>query len=91
MASKTVITSIPQKAYWVHGVIFGGSLYSEWVIIGRNFAFQNGFGLDNKSNSPNSPWAHIREGAFSIGGIFASEIWGGGLIFGTACFWRGLL
>ena len=37
-------------------------LFSEGLIIGRNFAFQNGFGLTLKTASINSPWAFIWEG-----------------------------
>ena len=39
----------------------------EGLIIGRNFAFQNGLGLTIKTASTNSPWAYIREGLLSEG------------------------
>ena len=42
-------------------------LFSEGLVIGRNFAFQNGFGLSIKTSSSNSPWAYIREGLLSEG------------------------
>ena len=70
------------------------SLFSEGLIIGRNFAFQNGFGLsiktaintkDNnvkqlKTAKTNSPWAYIWEGLLS-GGYLQ-------LRFGGAYFWE---
>ena len=60
---------------------FWGGLFSEGLIIGRNFAFQNGLGLtitekpktlrkqlkQPKTASTNSPWAYIREGLLSEG------------------------
>ena len=72
---------------------FPGSLFSEGLIIGRNFAFQNGFGLTIKTAqhtaitnslkqlktvSTNSPWAYIREGLFSEGLVFFLCFLGGG-------------
>ena len=63
---------------------FWGSLFSEGLIIGRNFAFQNGLGLTIKTASTNSPWAYIWEGLLSEG--FVRLIFGG-LIFRRAYFW----
>ena len=51
----------------------------EGLIIGRNFAFQNGLGLIIKTASTNSPWACIREGLLSEGFVHLRF---GGLIFG---------
>ena len=39
---------------------FRGSLFSEGLIIGRNFAFQSGLGLTIETTNSNSPWAYIR-------------------------------
>ena len=60
----------------------------EGLIIGRNFAFQNGLGLTIKTVNPNSPWAYIREGLLSEGYLLLRF---GGLIFGRAYFLGGLL
>ena len=67
---------------------FRGSLFSEGLIIGRNFEFQNGLGLTIKTASTNSPWAYIREGLLSKGFV---RLRFGGLIFGRAFFffWGG--
>ena len=65
---------------------FRGSLFSEGLIIGRNFAFQNGLGLTIKTASTNSPWAYIREGLLSEGFLCLRF---GGLIFGRAYFGGG--
>ena len=46
---------------------FRGSLFSEGLIIKRNFAFQNGLGLTIKTASTNNPWAYVREGLLSEG------------------------
>ena len=54
---------------------FRGSLFSERLTIGGNFAFQNGLGLTIKTASTDSPWA-VYTGGPIIGRIFASEIWG---------------
>ena len=62
---------------------FWGSLFSEVLVIGRNFAFQNGFGLSIKTSSSNSPWAYIQEGLSSEGYL---RLRFGGLIFGRAYF-----
>ena len=67
---------------------FQGSLFSEGLIIGGNFAFQNGLDLTVKTASTNSPWAYIREGLFSEEYL---RLRFGGLIFGRAYFWGGLL
>ena len=40
----------------------------EGLIIGRNFAFQNGLGLTKETASTNSLWAYFREGFFFLGG-----------------------
>ena len=62
---------------------FWGSLYSEELIIGGNFAFQNGLDLTIKTANTNSPWAYIREGLLSEGYL---RLKFGGLIFGRAYF-----
>ena len=64
---------------WVY---FRGSLFSKGLVVGRNFAFRNGFGLSIKTaktttitalklletaTDSNSPWAYIREGLLSEG------------------------
>ena len=58
---------------------FQGSLFSEGLIIGRSFAFQNGFiGLDNKNSLRKlalTIHGLVSEGLI-IGRIFSSEIWG---------------
>ena len=57
-----------QKAFcWAY---FWGSLFSEGLIIGGNFAFQNGLGLGMKQANPNSPWAYIRAGLLSLRGDY---------------------
>ena len=60
----------------------------EGLIIGWNFAFQDGLGLTIKTVNSNSPWAYIREGLLSEGYL---RLRFGGLIFGRAYFWEGLL
>ena len=65
---------------------FRGSLFSEGLIIGGNFAFQNGSDLTIKTTSTNSPWAYIREGLLSEG-YLRLRFWG--LIFGRAYFFFG--
>ena len=62
------------------------SLFSEELIIGRNFAFQNGLGLTIKTVNPNSPWAYIQESLLSEGYLCLRF---GGLIFGRANFFLG--
>ena len=76
------------------------ALFSEGLIIGGNFAFQNGLGLtiktahkDNslkqlKTGNPNRPWAYNREGLLSEGYL---RLRFGRHIFGRAYFWRSLL
>ena len=59
----------------------------EGVIIGRNFAFQNGLGLTIKAVNPNSPWAYIQEGLSSEGYLHLRF---GGLIFRRAYFGGGV-
>ena len=61
-----------QKVFW-------GSLCSEGLIIGRNFAL----GLTIKTATTNSPWAYIREGSLSEGFL---RLRFGGRIFGRASF-----
>ena len=76
-------------------------LFLEGLVIGRNFAFQNELGLTMKqpetlrkqpeqlkTASTNSPWAYIREGLLLEGFL---RLRFGGLIFGRAYFWGGLL
>ena len=65
---------------------FRGSLFSEGLIIGGNFAFQNGLDLTIKTASTNSPWAYIREGLLLQGYL---RLRFGGLIFGRASFFWG--
>ena len=73
---------------------FAGNLFSEGLVIGKNFAFQNGLGLaiktarntNFKHNSlkplktvnTNSPWAYIWEGLLSKGYLHLRF---GGLLF----------
>ena len=66
--------------------LFSGSLFSEGLIIGRNFAFQNWLGLTIKTAATNSPWAYIREGLLTEGFL---RLRFGGLIFGRAYFFGG--
>ena len=54
-----------QKTFLVG--LFSGSLFSEGLIIGGNFAFPNGLGLTIKTANSNCPWAYIREGWLSEG------------------------
>ena len=70
------------------GAYFRGSLFSEGLIIGRNFAFQNGLGLTIKTVNSNSPRAYIREGLLSEGYL---RLRFGGLIFWRAYFWEGFI
>ena len=58
----------------------------EGLIIGGNFAFQNGLDLTMKTASTNSPWAYIREGLLSEGYL---RLRFGGLIFGRTYFGGG--
>ena len=67
--------------WWAY---FRGSLFSEGLIIGRNFAFQNEFGLTIKTADSNSPWAYIREGLLSEGYLRPRLAGAGGLTFGRA-------
>ena len=53
----------------------------EGLIIGGNFASQNGLDLTIKTASTNNPWAYIREGLLSEG-YLRLRFWG--LIFGRA-------
>ena len=75
-----------QKTFlWAY---FWGRLFSEWLIIGGNFAFHNGMNLTIKTANPNSPWAYIWEGLLSEKYLHLRF---GGLICRRAYFWRGLL
>ena len=74
---------------WAH---FRGSLFLEGLIIGGNFAFQNGLDLTIKTASTNSPWAYIREGLLSevylrlrFGGAYFRE---GLFFFGGWAYYR---
>ena len=58
-------------------------LFSEGLIIGGNFAFQNGSGLTMKTAICNSPWAYIQEGLLSKGYLYLRFL---GLIFGRAYY-----
>ena len=58
----------------------------EGLVIGGNFAFQNGLDLTMKTASTNCPWAYIREGLLSEGYL---RLRFGGLIFGRTSFGRG--
>ena len=80
---------------------FRESLFSEGIIIGRKFAFQNGLGLTIKqpktlrkqlkklknASTINSPWANIRKGLLSEGFLRLRFV---GPVFGRAYFWEGL-
>ena len=61
--------------YWAY---FRGSLFSEGLIIGGNFAFQNGLNLAMKTASINCLWAYLRQGLLSKGYL---RLRCGGLIF----------
>ena len=73
-----------QKAFLLG--LFSGSLFLEGLIIGGNFAFQNGLDLTMKTVSTNSPWAYIWEGLLSEGYL---RLRFGGLIFGRTYFGGG--
>ena len=90
-----------KRLFW--RACFRRSLFSEGLIIGRNFAFQNGLDLTIKTASTNSPWAYLREGLLSEGYLRLRFAWGayfrggliigilrysGELIFGRAYYWR---
>ena len=60
---------------------FRGSLFSEGLITGGNFAFQNGLSLTIKTANSNSLWPSFREGLLSDGYLrlrFGGHIFGGG-------------
>ena len=60
-------------------------LFSEGLIIGRNFVFQNGLpSVTTRTASTDSPWAYIREGLLSE--RFVHLTFGGG---GSAYFREG--
>ena len=63
-------------------------LFSEGLIIGGKFAFQNGLDLTTKTAGTNSPWAYIREGLLSEGYLHLRF---GGLIFRRTYFLGGLI
>ena len=90
-----------QKAFLVSlflGELSFGGAYYNW----REFCISKLVGLDNKNRSkdyennlkqlkianPNSPWSYIWEGLWSEGCL---RLRFGGLIFGRAYFWVGLL
>ena len=79
-----------QKAFLLG--LFSGSLFSEGLIIGGNFAFHIGLDSTIKTASTNSPWAYIREGLLWEGYL---RLRFGGLIFRRAylfvyfIFWGG--
>ena len=81
------IIFVQKTFFWTY---FRGSLFSEGLIIGGNFAFQNGLDLTMKTASTSSPWACIREGLLSEG-YLRLRFGGGGLIFGRDFFWGGCL
>ena len=60
---------------------FRWSLFLEGLVIGRNFSFQNGFGLSIKTASNNSPWAYIREGLLFFFFFFFVVGGGGGAYY----------
>ena len=74
---------------WTH---FRGSLFSEQPVIGKNVAFQNGFGLSIlkqlKTANSNSPWAFIQEGLLSEGYL---RLRFGGLFSGGVSYFGGCL
>ena len=76
-----------QKAFfwWAY---FRGSLFSEGLIIGGDFAFQNGSVLTIKTANCNSPWVYIQEGLLSEG-YLRLRFWG--LIFGEGLFLGGFI
>ena len=63
--------------------LFSGNLFSEGLIIERNFAFQNGLGLTVKTANSNFPLAYIWEGLLLEGCLHLRL---GGLIFGRAYY-----
>ena len=75
-------------------LIFGGAYYWNEFCVSKLVGLDNKNGLKHYENklkrlktaSTNRPSAYIREGLLSI---FASQIWGGGLIFGKAYFFGG--
>ena len=75
-AYKRDFTVFVQKAFLL-------GLFSGELIIGGNFAFQNGLGLTIKAASTNSPWTYLREGLLSEGFV---RLRFGGLIFCRAHF-----
>ena len=64
--------------------LFWGELIFGGLIIGGNFAFQNGLDLTIKTANSYSPWAYIREGLLSEGFL---RLRFGELIFRRAYFW----
>ena len=74
--------SNPWPFCWAY---FRGRLFLEGLIIGRNFAFQNGLDLTIKTASTNSSWAYIREGLLSEGHL---RLKFGRVIFGRAYYWN---
>ena len=68
--------------------LFSGEL-SVGLVIGSNFAFQNGLGLSIKTASSNSPWAYIRKDLLSRSEGYLGLRFGGGgwLIIGILPTW----
>ena len=64
-----------QKAFW--RPYFQASLFSEGLIIVRNFVFENWLGLTTKTATTNYPWAYIREDVL-LEGFFHLRFGGGG-------------
>ena len=73
-----------QKAFLLGSL--SGSLFSEGLIIGGNFVFQNGLDSTMKTASTNCPRAYIRKGLLSEGYLHLRFR---GLIFGRAYFGGG--
>ena len=77
---------VVQKAFllglFLGELIFGGAYY--W----REFCISKWVWFVKRNNNSNSPWAYIREGLLLEGYLCLRF---GGLIFGRAYFWGGLL
>ena len=67
---------------------FWRSLFSEGLIIGGNFAFQNGLNMTIKTASANRCMGSYTAGLI-IGRIFASEIWGAYFRYDLLLFFLG--
>ena len=75
-----------QKAFFLG--LFSGELTFRGACYRKKFCFSKWVGLDNKTATSNRQWAYIREGLLSEGYLRQRF---GGLIFGRAYFWVGLL